>query len=305
MVLGALLATSGATANSVASIVVADNGDVFFSDYVRDKIWKVSAGGELSVALSNRHTYHLVRDAKGTIYGENGPTRSGADATIWRLEPDGKWDEAFRAARRGGTASYRGTVFTIDLDGNLLYLHECRLVRLGDDGGLVPLTQRRCTGIAWKDDALIYGHLHGSMAWAPDGTLYFSDGRTIRRVTPEGDVTTLGGKPTTLFADPRPGEERFDALMGLAVDANGTVFAADRSRRSILRFGPDGKPELVAKLGMFWSPIGLTVSGDDLYVVVNLRFPTPGFLAGALGNPTVQKISADGTIQTLATVKKR
>lgn len=52
-ILGALLAASVATANSVASIVVSDNGDVCFSDYVRDKIWKISARGKLSVALSN------------------------------------------------------------------------------------------------------------------------------------------------------------------------------------------------------------------------------------------------------------
>lgn len=301
-VLALSLDARDATANSVASIVVADNGDVYFSDYVRDKIWKVGASGNLSVAISNLHSYHLVRDAAGTIYGEHRSARGG-DASIWRLETDGKVDEAFRSVRRGGTPSYRGTIFTVDPRGELIYLQDCQLVRLGADGGLAPVTRYRCPGQAWSEDALIYGHLHGSMAWGPDGTLYFSDGRTIRRVAANGAVTTLRGRPTTLFGDPEPGEEHFDQLMGLAVDAHGVVFAADRNRRSILRFGRDGKPTVVAKLGMFWSPIGMAVSGECVYVLVNLRFPTPGFLAGTFGNPSLQKISVDGKIQTIATVK--
>ena len=301
--LGLALLSGAARANSLASVVVASNGDVYFSDYVRDKIWKVDAAHEISAVLSNVHTYHLVRDAAGAIYGEHRPLHG--DASIWRLEPDGRRDEVFRSVRRGRAASYPGTLFTIDPQGNLLYLKDCQIVRLGEDGGLVPVTRHRCVGSTWSDDARVYGHLHGSMVWDAAGMLYFSDGRTIRRVSPEGAVTTLAGKPTTLFADPRPGEERFDKLMGLAIDAHGTLFAADQRRRVILRFGPDGKATRVAKLGMFWSPIGLAASGDDVYVLVNLRLPTPGFLAGALGNPTLQKISPDGRISTIATVKNR
>jgi hypothetical protein len=298
-----LLLSAAARANSLASVVVASNGDVYFSDYVRDKIWKVDAAHAVSAALSNVHTYHLVRDADGVIYGENRPQRG--DASIWRLEPDGRRDEVFRSVRRGQAASYQGTLFTIDPRGSLLYLKDCQIVRLGDDGGLIPVTRQRCLGSAWTDDARIYGHLHGSMAWDGAGTLYFSDGRTIRRVAPDGAVTTLAGASTTLFADPRPGEERFDKLMGLAIDRHGIVFAADQRRRVILRFEPDGKAIVVAKLGMFWSPIGLAVSGDEVYVLVNLRLPTPGFLAGAIGNPTLQKISRGGRISTIATVTTR
>jgi sugar lactone lactonase YvrE len=300
--LAAILGASPAAANSVASIVVADNGDVYFSDYVRDKVWKLDADGALSASLSNVHSYHLVRDAAGTIYGEHRSPRGG-DPTIWRLKADGSRDEAFRGTRHGATSSYRGTLFTIDPQGGLLYLRDCQLVRLGDDGGLVPLTRHRCARFAWTDHALIYGHLHGSMAWAPDGTLYFSDGRSIRRVAPDGAVTTLSGKPTSLFGDPKAGEERFDMLMGLAVDSDGILYAADGRRRAILRFEPGRKPTVVARLGMFWSPIGLATFGNDVYVLVNLRFPTPGFLSGAFGNPTLQKISGNGRIQTIAAVK--
>jgi hypothetical protein len=290
-----------AAANSIATIVVAGNGDVYFSDYVRDKIWKVTPDGALTVALANRHSSHLFLDARGTLYGEDRPSRGG-QPIIWRLASDGQSQEAFRPVRFGRATNYRGTVFTIDPDGNLLFVHDCQIVRLAPDGGLVPITPRPCHETAWRDGRLIYGHLHGSLAWGPDATLYFSDGRTIRRVR-GGAVTTLSGRPTSLFSDPQPGEHRFDSLTGLFVDARGNVFAADRASRSILRFGTDGKSSVVARLGLFWSPISLAQSGRDLYVLVNLRFPTPGFLAGVFGNPTLQKLSPDGRLETISSVK--
>ena len=300
--LASLLLAPAASANSIASIVVESNGDVYFSDYVRDKIWKVDASGALTVAVANRHSFHLVLDAVGAIYGEHRPARGG-EPTIWRFEPGGRTEEVFRPVRRGQATSYRGTVFTIDSRGSLLYLKDCQIVRLGEDGGLTPITQRGCHETAWTDPLIVYGHLHGSLAWGPGETLYFSDGRTIRRIRPDGAVSTLDGKSTSLFAGRQPGEPRYESLMGLAVDSRGSVFAADRDSRAILRFTPDGKTAVVARLGMFWSPIAMTLSGDDLYVLVNLRFPTPAFLAGVFGNPTLQRLSADGRMTTVSTVK--
>jgi hypothetical protein len=303
-ILGLWAAAFPGVANSIASVVVGDAGDVYFSDYVRDKIWKVDTRGELTVALAHRHTFHLVRDADGTIYGESGAFRGRAPATIWSLDVAGRSDEVFRSVQRGRSESYRGTVFTIDRRGNLLFVRDCQLVRLSAEG-LVPMTSGRCTENAWSNKVIVYGHLHGSLAWGPDDTLYFSDGRSIRRIAPGGRVTTMTGKETTLFAPPQTGEERFDALMGLAVDARGTVYAADRRRRVVLRFAPDGRAAILAQLGLFWSPTALAVSGGDVYVLVNLRFPTPAFLSGTFGNPTLQKISEDGRIRTIATVRGR
>jgi hypothetical protein len=38
-------------------------------------------------------------------------------------------------------------------------------------------------------------------------------------------------------------------------------------------------------------------------LLANLRFPARAFLAGVFGNPTLQRLSADGRMTTVSTVK--
>jgi glucose/arabinose dehydrogenase len=296
--------SSSVRANGIATVVVDRSGSLYFSDYIRNRVWKVAPGGALSVWVRGKHTHHLVLDDNGVVYAEQVPPAGGA-AELWEASPDGRVSDLFRAGRRGQSATYRGTVFTIDRSGTLLYLRDCQIAKLTADGRLEAWAGRRCSGDVWKSDTLRFGHLHGSLAWGPDGTLYFSDARSVRRVAPDGTVTTLGGKPATLFADPQPGEARFDRAMGLAVDSRGNVFVADSRDRAVKRVEKDGSTTIVGRLRFLWSPIGLGLSGETLYVVANLRIPTPGFLAGVVGNPSVFSLTPAGKLAIVASARGR
>lgn len=291
-------------ANSIASIVVDQSGSIYFSDYIRNRIWKLETGGKPTIWIRGKHTHHLVLDQTDTLYGEDVPP-GGSTRALWQMTPEGTLTEVLHARRKGRALDYEGTVFTIDGLGNLDYLRDCQIVRLAADGRVTPWAGRRCTGAVWKSDTLRYGHLHGSLAWGPDSVLYFSDARTVRRVSPDGQITTLDGHPVTLFANPQPGEHRFGRVMGLAVDSEGSLFVAERRTRSVERIGRDGHMHRVVRLSAFWSPTGLGMAGRDLYLVTELRVPIPGFLAGLIGNPTIRRLSQDGQITTIATIRGR
>ncbi|MFZ2492242.1 MAG: hypothetical protein WA208_12235, partial [Thermoanaerobaculia bacterium] len=67
----------------------------------------------------------------------------------------------------------------------------------------------------------------------PDGNVVVADD-AIRRVTPEGVVTTVGGEFNTRgSADGNGSGARFNTLMGVAVDANGTIYIADAGNRAV------------------------------------------------------------------------
>jgi hypothetical protein len=300
--LPAIAVPAVAAGNSVASVVVSRDGRIFFSDYIRNRIWEFTPGDGLRLRVSGKHTHHLDLGEDGTLFGEHVPP-DRRWPSFWKMTPAGTVSDAGPGAGTGPDGLYPGTVFLAGRDGGLEYLKECRLVRLSPDGRETPVAGNRCPDRAWKEDALRYGHLHGSLVRGRDGAIWFSDARTVRRVGADGSVRTLAGKPVDLFAEPRPDERRFGRVMGLAIDFHGNLFVADRKTRRIIRIAPEGGETVVATLGALTSPIGLGISGEDLYVVVESRLPIPPFLAGLAGNPRLIRISPAGKVKTVARVR--
>jgi hypothetical protein len=293
---------AGAAANSVASVVVSRDGRVFFSDYIRNRIWEFTPGGGLRLRVRGKHTHHLDLNEDGILYGEHVPP-DRRWPSLWRMTPDGIVSNAAPAAGAGPDGPYPGTVFLAGRDGSFEYLKECRIVRLTPDGRETPVAGNPCPERAWKEEALRYGHLHGSLVRGRDGAVWFTDARTVRRVGADGSVRTLAGRSVDLFAEPQSDERHFDRVMGLAIDLHGNLVVADRKTRRIIRIAPGGDETVVATLGFLASPIGLGISGEDLYVVAESRLPVPAFLAGLAGNPRLIRISPAGRITTVARVR--
>ncbi|HET6889477.1 MAG TPA: hypothetical protein VFH31_00120, partial [Pyrinomonadaceae bacterium] len=90
---------------------------------------------------------------------------------------------------------------------------------------------------------------------------------------------------------------------GLTVSAERSVYVADYSQRRVLQLMPDGKTRTILETGLVWSPTGITVVGEDLYVLEHLRMPL--VILGSLGigpYARVRKISPNGVVVTMATV---
>lgn len=74
-------------------------------------------------------------------------------------------------------------------DGNNIYLKnkpKLLLTKMGD-GQQRPLQCQRCNGIARSQRLLA----PVALASGPDGTIYVGDFNLIRRISPEGEVTTV------------------------------------------------------------------------------------------------------------------
>ncbi len=112
----------------------------------------------------------------------------------------------------------------------------------------------------------------------------------------DGVVTTIGKGALT---SPSYGED----LMGLAISPSGSVYVADYSQRRVLQLMPDGNTRTIVETGLIWSPTGITIVGEDLYVLEHLRMPL--VILGDIGigaYARVRKVSPDGMVVTVATV---
>jgi sugar lactone lactonase YvrE len=156
-----------------------------------------------------------------------------------------------------------------------------------------------------KADEARFNATLSSLAVAADegGTVFVADSvnQTIRKVTTDGDVTTIAGMPGALGnVDGAGREARFAFPSGIAVDGAGTLYVADTNNCAIRKISPDGVVSTLAgKPGVFG-----TVDG----VGEHARFFFPAAIAVdrdrtvyvASFDNTLRKVSPQGEVSTLA-----
>ncbi len=288
-----------ASANSISSVVVARDGTIYFSDYIRDRIWRVDAQGRLSFFLEGKHTHHLLLDAQGNLYGEHRPRSApGHIASLWRATPEGHVTDL-------SVPGYEGEVFLRGEEGSIYFPQQCQLVRVTPEGRRVALAGTDCEGQDWHDAALRFAHLHGSLAWLPDGSILFSDAKRVRRVTLNGGVFDLSGVPAQLF-ETSPGRAVPRDIGGVAVDSKGEVYVIEPHFGGCIERLTQSVDQPIAQYvscaRLFWTRDGLGFAEGAFYVVEE-RGPLPKILSDVVGSPRVLRVAPDGTQQVLAVVK--
>lgn len=140
------------------------------------------------------------------------------------------------------------------------------------------------------------------VAAAPDGSIYVSDAgdaQAIRRVAPDGTVSTIAGGENG-YADGPAAMARFSTPSGLAIAADGTIYVADTGNNMIRRISPGGEVSTLA---------GGLAAGDRDAIGRQARFNGPiGVAIDAAGrvivadtyNDRIRAIERDGTVVTLA-----
>lgn len=141
------------------------------------------------------------------------------------------------------------------------------------------------------------------LAFDSAGVLYVADtgNNAIRRITPDGAVSTLAGGGLPGFEDGDGVNARFNGPIGVAVDSAGRVIVADTYNDRIRAIAPDGRVTTVAGSGRrgaldgeaaeaeFDTPCGVAVdAAGNIYVADT-------------GNGAIRIISPSGVVTTRMT----
>ena len=274
-----LLLPAPLLAHPGSGIVVDRLGQVYFVD-TGSGLWKITTSGEL-VRIQAPRFHWLTLDAADRF----------ATATL----PSGPAGEVTRVGASPTLLLASDYPLAIGRDGNL-YFPSRRSSTAVDVLRVLPSGERSVlAGIALP-------FLNG-LAAAPDGALYFTESRAIRRISPQGNVSTIA-EQITLPACPRiPSMGANDPqLRGLAVDSSGTVYVAASGCGSLLKVTPDGRITTLLQLESPWSPTAVALSpSGDLYVLEYLHTEVEDRL---LWLPRVRKLSRDGQSTIIATVSR-
>ncbi|HRY14857.1 MAG TPA: PKD domain-containing protein, partial [Candidatus Competibacteraceae bacterium] len=149
------------------------------------------------------------------------------------------------------------------------------------------------------------------VAVAPDGTIYIAESgyHRIRRVSPDGLITTVAGNGTGGFSgDGGPATAaQLQYPESIALGADGSLYISDTVNNRIRKVGPDGVITTVAGDGGFCQPRTDPCGDGGPAVAAKISFPF-GLAVGDAGDilivdgnsNRIRRIRSDGVISTLA-----
>lgn len=290
-----------AFAHPAYGICVAPDNTVYFSDVERNRVWLVTPKGILKSVLAGKHSHGLFYANDGFLYGEH----LAFDATTQRWL-HGRWRsratdlvEEFLPL----TADLpRGWGLCHDAAGNLYAIEQndsfARIIKRTPDGAVSVLAGGAQGHADGQGEQARFTFLE-ALNLGADGALYVRDNASIRRITLQGVVSTVGGNP--LGGEPHP---QTQGLMGLAADASGNVYVADMAAHCVRRIHPDNRVETVWQSNWLWTPTGVAVHNNAFYVLENLS-PSPILWLARFGigpYTRVYRVGSDGVAVKLATV---
>jgi sugar lactone lactonase YvrE len=267
-----------AAAHPGSGIVVDAQGNVYFQDSAAGAIWKIDPQGKVTTHHDKLGGHWMALDAKGKF------ARTGLKLVEWGapalIVADG------------------GAPITVNTDGNLYYglgvsstgQVSVGLTRIFPDGKQEPFAPDFARHI---EKLGVTG-----LASGPDGTLYVACLTGVFKVKTDGTFTTLANLGVTKDCDQ---DAPTSFLRGLDVDSHGTVYAATSGCRGVVKITADGKVKTVLKAERPWSPTGIAVHGDDVYV---LEYTNANGHLSEGWLPRVRKLGRDGKVKTLATISK-
>jgi sugar lactone lactonase YvrE len=249
------------------------DGNVLIADQSNHIVWRI---------LSN-----LQRVAGNGVQGYSGDGGSATDASLSNPE--------------GVAIDPQGNIYIADLSNH-------RIRKVSTDGRMSTVAGNGRSGFSGEGGPAVQAALSGPNSVAVDGVgnLLIADtgNHRIRKVSPNGIITTVAGNGQSGYSG--DGERALQAALmsptGVAFDAIGNIFIADRFNHRIRKVSPDGIITTVAGDGRG------AFSGDGrAATAASLRLPK-AVIADSIGNlyiadtanSRIRKVRPDGTILTFA-----
>lgn len=257
------------------AVAIAPDGSLYVADTGADRIRRVAADGRIEAA---------------------------AGARLPAFNGDGQ--AAVKAVLRypfGLAVGPSGTLYIADT------IHH-RVRKVDASGAIQTVAGTGRFGYSGDGSAAVQAQLASPhhVAVDPTGAIYIADtyNHRIRRVSPEGVITTVAGTGTAGFSgdDGPASAAQLNYPFALALDREGNLYVADKENHRIRRISKDGRISTIAGMG------AAGYSGDE-GPAARAQLDTPsGVAVDASGNVyiadtynnRIRKVTPDGVILTVA-----
>lgn len=286
-----------ATFNRPVAVAADAKGNMYVAEEGNHAVRKISASGAVTTVLldapdASLWSYRagsLATDAAGNLFVAD--TRS-----VRKLTPDGVVSTvASRPAQPCCSSAVPGDIFAplavaTDPAGNVY-------VAGGRGGVIVKITP---AGTRSELPAPAPLAMFTAIVADSSGTVYateFFERNAVWRMKADGSASVFAGETSAGSADGAGTAARFKSLSGIARDPGGNLVVADQGNRTIRRVTPAGEVTTIAGrrtgfsdgAGASFGSIGALAAAQD-----------GSTLVADIANHAIRKISATGTVTTLA-----
>jgi sugar lactone lactonase YvrE len=246
-------------------VAVAADGTIYVADAGNHRIRKIQAGqvstfagnGTNGIVNGNgslaqfKYPYHIALDANGNIY-----TLDVSDWRIRKISPaanvstyagtatagfaDGPVGTAqFRASEGAIVAEEHGNIYVADFSNQ-------RIRKISISGQVTTIAGTGVSGFNDGNGETAQFNYPSGIAIDKQGNLYVGDGLNlrIRKITPNGQVSTFAGSGISGDVDGDAGVAQFTYINDMVIDGQGNLYAADNNR--IRKISPQGVVSTIA-----------------------------------------------------------
>jgi sugar lactone lactonase YvrE len=277
-----------ATFHNPVNVLLDGDGNLVVADYDNNRVRLVSSAGVADTLMQEANfarPFGLTFTEDGMIlvetdYNEEGQAEGTGNGVLWLFDPEsGNATPVVTGAGkpRGLATLPNGLIVLSDVE-----RHDLRLYNPANNEITALAGKAGSPGFSdGTGEAATFNRPYGVVV-DTDGSILVADqmNHSIRRVTVDGEVTTLVGTGNPDMIDGAMDVAQFNMPQDLAIDAAGNVFVSDRGNQRIRRISADGKVETVAGDGTpgfgdgagiesrFFGQEGLDVTADGktLYV---------------------------------------
>lgn len=281
--------TNEILAHPGSGIVVDRQGNIYFVD-TGSGVWKIDSTGKLT-RLSGPAFHWMAIDIDRRLKDATLPYFSSGDATVTRV------------GEEVNLLLSSDFPITVGRDGSLYYPRlsadeQLQVFRLAPSGTTTVLKE-----LSANTESEPLRWLNG-IATAQDGSVYYTENRAVRRITPQGILTTVAENVVLPWCDSVPGigGDLGPYFRGLDVDTQGTVYVAATGCRAVLKISPNKGISTVLHASSPWSPTGVAIFGSDLFVLEYLHTASDNRREWL---PRIRKLTSDGRVVTVASIDRR
>lgn len=227
------------------------------------------------------------------------PTPVGWKAHVTTVAGDGS--PVFRDGKPSGFSDPFGVAIAKD---GTVYVADAgesnRIRKISPDGNVTTFAGGK-EGFADGVGTAAFFNTPSALALGPGGDLFVADtgNNRIRKITPDGHVSTVAGNGTAGYVDGPVATAQFNGPIGLAVSEGGDVYVADTYNDVIRMITTEGQVTTIAGAGvpgyadgeqksaLFDTPCGIVIANNTLIVADT-------------ANHRLRRVSAEGHVTTLS-----